>query len=137
MPRYAEARSIFSGEQSIRSAAEFGSTVFGKPSIRLADAVEQIQAFTPTELQAARLGFLDWLADEAAKTSTRSNRLVNKFAEQPRLQELTRAIFPDQGAVNDFINAASTRQTFGQTRNTVLGGSPTARIQSDRGGLEP
>jgi hypothetical protein len=92
---------------------------------------------TSGELQAARAGFLEWLSDELASQSVRSNRLVNKFTDVPRFQEMTRALFPDQGAVNEFLREAGAQATFGRTRNFVLSGSRTTPMAQDMAGLSP
>lgn len=137
VPRYAEARQVFSGEQAIREASEYGRTVFRGRTMRLADIQERIEDMTESELQAARLGFLDWLSEEAASIPQNSNRLVNKFAEVPRYAEIVRMLFPDQNAVDDFLQTAVGVARKGQTRNTVMHGSQTALRQADRAQLSP
>jgi hypothetical protein len=92
---------------------------------------------TSGEKQAARAGFLDWLSDELAGQSVNRNTVATKFAEVPRFQQMVRELFPDQGAVNDFLGEAAAQARFGRTRNLVTGGSPTARIQQDVAGLSP
>ena len=135
VPRYAEARSVFAGERAIKEAADFGGNVL-VGNKRLSDITEVISGYGESELQAARAGFLDWLSDELANQSVRGNTLTNKFANVPKFQQTLEALFPSRAAVDDFIQTASKQSRFANTRNVVTGGSPTARIQADRAGLE-
>lgn len=136
VPRYAEARSIFAGEQAMRDAADFGRTMLvGKKDP--VDIVEQISSMGESELTAARMGFLRWMSGELASQSVNSNRLANKFADTPKFRQIIQNLFPSQDAVNEFIQTASAQSQFARTRNTILGGSPTARIQADRSAMSP
>lgn len=137
VPRYAEARATFAGEQGIREAAEFGRTMFSNNRTRLADIGETINQMGPSELEAARMGFLDWMAEELGKQSVDSSRMAAKFAETGRFNEMARMLFPDQNAVDDFVRTASAQSRFSDTRRIVTGGSPTERIKADRAGLSP
>lgn len=136
VPRYAEARSIFAGEQAMKDAAEFGRTMLvGKKDP--VDIVEQLSSMGESELTAARMGFLRWMSGELAGQSVNSNRLANQFSSTPKFRQIIQNLFPSQDAVNDFIQTASAQSQFAKTRNTVLGGSPTARIEADRNALTP
>ena len=136
VPRYAEARSIFAGEQAMKDAAETGRTMFvGNKNV--ADVAEQIGNMGESELEAARIGFLDWLENDIASTSIKSNRLVNKFADVPKFKQLIQVLFPDQAAVDDFMKVAAAKSKFGETKNFILGGSQTANKQADFASMEP
>jgi len=136
VPRYAEARAVFAGEQSIKEASEFGRVAL-QGNKRTSDIVEQINGMGDSELQAARAGFLDWLTDELSRQSTKRNTIFNKFEDVPKFRQTIEALFPSKQAVDDFINRAAALSQFGRTRNIVTGGSPTARIQADRAALSP
>lgn len=135
VPRYAEARNVFSGESAMREAAELGRTVFSNNRIGQNDAMELFTQMTDSERQAARIGFLEWLNDEMARTSVNRATVANKFEQVPRFRNIVRSLFEDQTAVQEFLNTAATEAQFSRTRNFITGGSPTARIQADRGAL--
>ena len=135
VPRYAEARSVFAGEQAIKEAAENGRTMLvGNKSSR--DIIESINGMGESELRAARIGFLDWLTDELSKTSVKRNTVATKFTDVPKYKEVITELFPDQQAVDSFLKEAAKQVRFNQTKNLVTGGSPTARIQSDRATMD-
>jgi len=134
-PVYAEARRVFGGEAAIREAAEFGRNMFRGRSTSVPDAQEAIAAMGESELRAARVGFLDWLADEMSNQSVNRN-FAEKFRAVPKYREFVGLLFPDQNSVDDFLRTAANESTFSRTRNTITGGSPTARIQADRGLLD-
>jgi DNA-binding transcriptional MerR regulator len=134
VPAFAAARAAFSGEQAIRDAADWGLTVLKGPK-RLSDIQETIKSFSPSEIHAARLGFLDWLADEAAATSTKRATLINKFSDIPKNKAVVKALFPDERAVDNFLQTAQLMATQQRTMNKVLGGSPTVDKATDLAGI--
>lgn len=136
VPRYAEARSIFAGEASVRDAAELGRTMFKGQGVSASDAAEQIGRMSEAELQAARAGFLEWLSDELAGQSVNRNTIFNKFSEVPKYKQMVQLLFPDQNAVTEFLERSAALSQFGKTRNLVTGGSPTAMRQADRGTMQ-
>lgn len=131
VPVYAQARSIFGGEAAIRDAAELGRTMFRSNKLRVSDVAEQVQGMGDGELQALRIGFLDDLAETLSKQGETRNT-AKRLVEVPRFKQMAQLVFPDKDALQQFMNRASAESTFSQTRNLVLGGSPTARIQADR-----
>lgn len=137
VPRYAEARSVFAGEMAIKDASQFGRNMLIGNKYSARDVAEQISQFGESELQAARVGFLDWMTDELSRTSVKRATLANKFADVPKFRDVVRELFPNQNAVDDFLRAAEAQSRFTQTKNMVTGGSPTARIDADRAALSP
>ncbi len=131
VPIYAQARSVFGGEAAIRDAAELGRTMFRSNKLRVSDVTEQVQGMGEGELQALRIGFLDDLAETLSKQGETRNT-AKRLVEVPRFKQMAQLVFPDKDALQQFMNRASAESTFSQTRNLVLGGSPTARIQADR-----
>ena len=74
---------------------------------------------------------LDDLAETLSKQSENRN-VAKRIVEVPRFRQLAQLVFPDKDALESFLNTAAAESTFSKTRNTILGGSPTARILSDR-----
>lgn len=136
VPNYAKARSIFAGEAAIRDAAELGRTMFVGRGVSASDAAELIGKMGESELQGARAGFLEWLTDELAGQRMSSNAFINKFTDVPKYRQMIQLLFPDQTAVEQFLNRSAALSRFGETRNIVTGGSQTALRQADRGTLQ-
>jgi hypothetical protein len=138
VPRYAEARQIFAGEAKIKEAAEFGRNVLvGKKMGTTDDIVKTLSEMSPNEKKAARIGFLDWLTDEISRTPANRMTVVNRFEMVPKYKDVTRALFENQRAVDDFLNEAATNAQFAKTKNLATGGSPTERISQDVSSLSP
>ena len=129
VPVYREARNIFAGEAAIRDAADFGRNLLRKTDV--ADAAEVVRRMNDSELQAFRIGVLRNLADSLSGTAETRNA-AKRLVETPRFRNLIRTAFPDEDTFEQFLNTARAESTFSQTRGTVLGGSPTARIQADQ-----
>ncbi len=130
VPAYAEARNIYAGEASIRDAAEAGQRVLSSrtPSQTV---IEQVADMGQGELQAFRFGVVNGITDmldSAANVTT----VARRFERVPRLQQIMRAAFPSESALRQFLNQAEATAKFAETKNLVIGGSPTARIQASQ-----
>lgn len=136
VPRYADARNVFAGEQAIREAVEFGQTAF-RGKVDPADFRQTVGQMTDSERQGARIGFLRWLTTEVANESVNRSSLARRFAERPAFQSMVNDLFPDQQAVMQFLRESAAQARFGQTRNLVTGGSPTSPRQQDIAALQP
>jgi hypothetical protein len=130
VPAYAQAREIFSGEAAVRDAVEVGRNAL-RPSVSSNDIAESVSQMTQSELNGARHGLLTAIVDQLDSTQNITGA-ANRFARVPKLRSALQEIFPDQQALQDFLNQAVTEGRFAQTRNTVLGGSPTSRIAASQ-----
>ena len=136
VPRYAQARNIFAGEQAIREAVDFGQTAF-RGKVDPFDFRQAVGQMTDSERQAARIGFLRWLTSEVANESVNRSTTARKFAERPAFQSMVNDLFPDQQAVMQFLGESAAQARFGQTRSLITGGSPTSPRQQDIAALQP
>lgn len=131
---YAEARGTFGSHAQMREALQLGRQAWKEDSDVTADVVRSLSAGERTLF---RIGLHDAATRDLARPK-RTADIVQKF-ESPRVQELVREAIPvPRGRNAEF---ADRPERFGrwlqgerqmiETRNTVLGGSPTARNQAD------
>jgi hypothetical protein len=128
VPAYAEARNVFSGEASIRDAIDLGRNVL-KTSTSSSDIDAAVVRMTESELQGLRHGVINGIAENLDSLQNVTGA-AKRFANVPRIKNILSTVFSDQEALQQFLDDASNEALFAQTRNTVLGGSPTARIQA-------
>lgn len=87
-PDYAKARSAFAGFGELETAVEKGTTALSESAESLAKLTKE---FTPSELEAFRVGAVDSLR-KVAGSQAGQTRLLNMYKE-PELQGKLRAIF--------------------------------------------
>ena len=87
-PDYAKARSAFAGFGELETAVEKGTTALSESAESLAKLTKE---FTPSELEAFRVGAVDSLR-QVAGSQAGQTRLLNMYKE-PELQGKLRAIF--------------------------------------------
>lgn len=129
VPVYAQARATFAGEAQLRDAAELGRNMFSKRYDLTAVDVA-IEAMEESEKQAFRMGAMRGLVDKIESMADNRN-VGGKLIESPRAREVLRMVFPTDEAFDGFVRLAEAESRFSQTRNMVLGGSPTTRIAED------
>lgn len=128
VPVYAEARNVFAGEAAIRDAVEVGRNAL-KPNTSSSMLAEAVQGMTESEIQGARQGLMTAITDQLDSLQNVTGA-ANRFSRIPKLRAALQTVFPDAQALEDFLQTAASESRFAQTRNTVIGGSPTARIQA-------
>tara|TARA_R110000772_G_scaffold25515_6_gene66496 strand:+ start:343 stop:1737 length:1395 start_codon:yes stop_codon:yes gene_type:complete len=133
-PDYATARSAWGGKKEQQEAVEMGRAAFKENSEITADAYRALSV--PLQ-RLFRVGMLD--AQRAMTRTANPGTDVSRLFQQQRVVELMREVIPNSQRANDVFGNRSGR--FGeyvnrqgrmaQTRNTAMGGSPTARNQLD------
>lgn len=129
VPAYKEAREIFSSEASLRDSANLGRSILTS-KVNLDDAELAIESMTAGERHAFQLGSIRGLIDKLEATPENRN-VAGKLIESVRARDLLRVAFPDDETFNRFLQTARAESVFSFTKNRVLGGSPTARIQEE------
>ena len=130
VPAYAEARNVFSGEASIRDAVDLGRNALSN-KFSTDDLNNAIKNMTDSEIQGMRHGLLTGITDQLDSLQNVTGA-ANRLSKIPKLKNALRAVFPDSNALEDFLQQAVSEGRFAQTRNTVIGGSPTSRIQASQ-----
>lgn len=129
VPAYKAAREIFSNEAALRDAGSLGRSLL-TTRVDMDAAEIAIEAMTEGERHAFRMGAIRGLVDKLEATPETRNA-AGKLVESVRARDLLRVAFPDDETLNRFIRTAEAESQFSFTRNRVLSGSPTARIQED------
>lgn len=129
VPEYKQARELFSSEASLRDAGSLGRSVL-TTRVDMEAAEIAVEAMTEGERHAFRMGAIRGLIDKLEGTPETRNA-AGKLVESVRARDLLKMAFPDQAALDRFIRTAEAESQFSFTRNRVMGGSPTARIQED------
>lgn len=129
IPAYAKARQVFAGEASLRNAADFGAELFER-RVSHDEARRLVGDMTDSELQAFRRGALRGLIDQLERTPENRNAAA-KLLESTAMRDKVRLLFRDEKDFARFLQTTGDEAQMAATRNTVLGGSPTARIQEE------
>jgi hypothetical protein len=129
VPSYKAAREIFSNEAALRDAGSLGRSLL-TTRVDMDAAEIAVEAMTEGERHAFRLGAIRGLVDKLEGTAETRNA-AGKLVESVRGRDLLKMAFPDEATLNRFIRTAESESQFSFTRNRVLSGSPTARIQED------
>lgn len=130
---YHNARQAWGSAAENRQAIDLGRQALNEAS---EVTVDQFRSLTRGQQQLFRLGFLDSL--RGAMATKKPGNDVTQIFQQQRVQELLREIIPRSRGTNGFSNRPerfgnylNREQRMVQTRNDVLGGSPTAQRQQD------
>lgn len=129
VPAYAQARQLFAGEAALKDSANLGRSLLTR-RVDLDDMEFALQAMTEGERHAFRLGAVRGMVDKLEGLPETRNA-AQKLIESTRARELLNLAFPDDATFQRFIRTAEAESTFSFTRNRILGGSPTARIQEE------
>lgn len=134
VPAYAQARAIFAGEAAMREAADFGSSLF-KRNVPHDEARRLVDDMADSELEAFRRGALRGLIEQL-ETTPESRNAAQKLIESTAVRDKLRLLFKDEDSFARFAEQAADEAQMTHTRNRVLAGSPTARIQEETRALE-
>lgn len=125
-PSYAQARKIFADEASVENAMKSGLKVL-KEDAEI--TIQKFSDFSEAEKQAYVIGAMKAIRDKVLSGAEGAD--ASRKISTTLLKERLRPIFPDEQSFQRFVRSLDREQTFAQTRNAVLGGSPTARIQEE------
>jgi len=134
VPAYRRARETFSGAAALEDAMELGRKL---PTARndLGGIETAVRAMSEGETHAFRMGALKGIAERLDDIADNRNA-AETLIRTPRMRNLLRLAFPNKEAHEKFISVAEAESRFAFTRQRVLGGSPTARIQQETRFLE-
>tara|TARA_R110000824_G_scaffold266936_1_gene455933 strand:+ start:833 stop:2827 length:1995 start_codon:yes stop_codon:yes gene_type:complete len=122
-PDYRKARELFSGEENIRKAVEYGRSLM-RNKVDLAEVELAIEAMSAGERTFLRQGVIRGLVDKLEHTKEMSN-FASNLVDTKRMRELLGYAFPDQDTFNKFINNIMAESRFSYTRNSLTGNSQT------------
>lgn len=122
-PAYGAARAEYAGPAGERQALTMGKADVNKPAESVAYTLKNMPA---TRQDQYRLGQLSGISEQANKARYSANP-YDVIAGSPEAQKRLSVLFPENAA--RFINQADLERQMAQSRNQILGGSPTALNQ--------
>ena len=122
-PAYGAARAEYAGPAGERQALTMGKADVNKPAESVAYTLKNMPA---TRQDQYRLGQLSGISEQANKARYSANP-YDVIAGSPEAQKRLSVLFPDNAA--RFIHQADLERQMAQSRNQILGGSPTALNQ--------
>lgn len=128
VPEYKAARAQYAGDLEALNALEAGRQAINRTGREIAD---EITGMDPASSQMYRLGYVDALRRKYVDKTTGGITLTRRLMGA---EDQMRALFPTQ-SVSEFMEGVHVLMNQNRTRNMVMGGSPTARIQEDVAGF--
>ena len=130
-PAYAAARQAFAGPSGSLDALHLGRRFArGDPEI----LAKQLEKLTPNDQAFFRMGVVQGLRDIVLRTPDGVNA-ARRVAGNELARQRLREVFPDDESFETFMGQIDREIEFARTRQTALGGSPTARIQAEQSQL--
>ena len=124
-PELAAVRQTASNTRSGRDAYEYGTKILSKNPEEIAVQLEQL-ANVPGAIEALRQGFM---TTYKARTGSSTAAIKNVAEEGKNFNEIVRMLFPMGNQADDIIGKAQIASGALDTKNSVLGGTTTAREQ--------
>ena len=128
VPEYAAARAQYAGDAAVESAFTEARDQFMRLDPR--EVAARLAELSPSEAEFYRRGALDAVRSRLERSAD-GRDLSRVVAGNSEMRARVRNLFTSEEDFAAFINAMDAERTFKGTQNTVLGGSPTARIQED------
>lgn len=123
---YKEARENFGSNAEMRDALNTGRKALDENS---EITVEQFKAMTPGEKKLARIGLLDAVDKRSAGKKPGDNATL--LFQQKRVRAIMDEMIPGRKKGPQFGEYMARQENMSTTRNTALGGSPTAKNLQD------
>ena len=123
IPVYKEARTLFAGQAALESAEKQGQDFFKLSPRELNDI---ISSMGESELRMFRLGVKEIFIKKALDSNVNRN-LVGSLFEKGKSKQMLRSIFPNNRAYKTFMDTLERESNFILTRNSVKGGSNSAK----------
>lgn len=121
-PAYANARMAYAGDAEVVNALRLGRDAMKWAPEEIKNALGNMSSGAQQAFRSGAARTLKDTIDSTPDMASASRRLFGKSSLRKKL----RAIFPDDRTYNGMARALLSESRFSQTRNTVLGGSPTA-----------
>jgi hypothetical protein len=121
-PEYQDALRTWSGPTQAMRMVELGQQA-AKGDARL--SAELLEGMTPNERDFARIGFADQAKFLLSKTN-RGGNVSDQFFKNQNAARNAELFYPSRQAFNDFKRSMIIEDKFHSSKNTILGGSPSA-----------
>lgn len=139
-PGYKAARAAYAGSSASIDALRQGRRLAnslnrrGSEEFDPAQIIAELRRMTDAEKEFFRSGVARGLQDIVEGTPDGADAVKRIIGNELRRNRL-RAAFPDDESYRAFLARMNTEADFFRTRQAVLGGSPTARIQAEQADL--
>jgi len=133
VPEYAQARAAWSGPTHSIEMLDLGRDLWrakGDPG----DAIRKFQALSDVDKTYVRIGVARDIIRDAGNVSD-TGSIYQKLFNNPNKRALLQSVFPSKASFESFSKAMEAERRMFNTANTVMGGSPTARIEADKAAL--
>lgn len=127
-PDYGRARQAWSGPSRSLDALENGQK-FMRGDLDMAKA--DFDGLSDGDKEFFRLGVSKAVRDAVAKSADGRNAVVKVFGS-PMMRDKLAVIFPDKANFDRFARRMAAEARMSRTRQFILGGSPTARIEAEK-----
>lgn len=129
-PDYAAALDAWGGPSQAIDMMDVGRQMFssrGKP----AESIMRFQKLTPAQQQLARIGFVRDAIEDLGTTGDSGSVYLKLFGNQNK-RAVMETMFPDFKSFKAFADQMAAEKAMLGTNRTVMGGSPTARIEAEK-----
>lgn len=128
-PDYAKALESWGGPSHALDMLQYGRDIYkarGNP----ADVLRRFSDMPPTDKEMARVGFVRDAIADLGNTGDSGSVYLKLMGNQNK-RVVLEALFPDYQSFRKFADQMQAEKAMLATNRTVMGGSPTARIQAD------
>ena len=132
-PEYSAALDAWAGPSHSIEVMDLGRQMF-KQAGNPADTIRRFQALPPADQAYARVGFVREAINKAGNVSD-GGSVYQALFNTPNKRALMEAMFPDQESFQRFARVMDAERRMFNTANTVMGGSPTSRIDAEKAAL--
>lgn len=128
-PDYAKALESWGGPSHALDMLQYGRDIYkarGNP----ADVLKRFSEMSPVDKEMARVGFVRDAIADLGNTGDSGSVYLKLMGNQNK-RAVLEALFPDYPSFRKFADQMQAEKAMLGTNRTVMGGSPTARIQAD------
>jgi hypothetical protein len=133
-PNYAAALDAWAGPSHALDAVEVGRDIYrarGNP----ADWIRRFQQMSPQDQDLARIGFVRDATADLGNVGDSGSVYLKLFGNQNK-RAVAEVMFPDRQAFERFAAQMQAERQMLATNRTVMGGSPTSRIDAEKESFE-
>lgn len=130
---YSQARQAWAGPSHALEQVEKGRDLYklrGKPT----DAVRGFIAMSPEDQDLVRIGFVRDAVEDLGTLGDNSSVYLKLFGNENK-RAVAQMLFPDEASFNRFAAQMRAEKKMLEANRTVMGGSPTSRIDADKAAM--
>ncbi len=131
VPTYRLARKVWEGKHRYEEALDIGQKFISKD---LDISLRHLKRMTGQEKMMFRVGVAKALRDKVNKMGDEWN-IAKRLFGNPDMRAKLKAVFPDDASFKAFRRMMLQEARMAKTKEKVLGGSPTARIEGEKADL--